>query len=64
MATPKDSPSSHPRPAKQPDREITCGGCGTKYIAKSSGCPNCGGTGGKRGDEMIKKVENDSDLFK
>lgn len=61
----QSSKGSHPRRSDAGNHEFTCSGCGTKYIAKSSGCPACKSNLGRRGDdELTKKVEDDSDLFK
>lgn len=58
-----DSP--RPQPRSSPATEYTCAACGTKYIAKSFGCPSCASKAGTRSDEeLTKKVIDDNDLKK
>lgn len=64
MASPESQDSLPRRPVESRAHERTCGTCGTRYIAKSGGCPSCGGVTGKRGDEITKKVMDEPDLIK
>lgn len=63
-----DSQEASPRPQdsqeSSPTREMTCGECGTNYIAKSLACPFCTSRTGKIGDEVTHKVLDAPDLVK
>lgn len=64
---PQPHDSRRPQPAERSpggSYEYTCPSCGTKYLAKSSGCPNCRSIGGQRGEEFTKKVDDPPDLLK
>lgn len=58
--------SQHPRQERAGSAfEFTCSNCGGKYLAKAGGCPTCDSPLGRRGDEVIKKVDDsDNDLMK
>lgn len=59
------SKPSQPRPLPTANYDFTCPGCGSKYIAKSSGCPYCRSAGIRGDDEITKKVmDDDMDLIK
>lgn len=48
---------------KPSQRERECQGCGHRWISAQSTCPQCGSFA-KAGDEVTKKVVDDSDLRK
>lgn len=56
------------RPLQPPSRgnhDVTCPNCGSRYIAKSAGCPLCGSQQGRVGnDEIVKKITDLPDLVK
>lgn len=54
----RNRPASSERP-----HEYSCPSCGTKFLAKSARCPKCHNNGDK-GDEVLKKITDDNDLFK
>jgi predicted RNA-binding Zn-ribbon protein involved in translation (DUF1610 family) len=61
-------PTSQPLPDSVPlqsrTREYECPSCGARYLAKSSACPFCKSHGATKGEEITKKIVDDSDLYK
>lgn len=60
---PNQDPSHRRPPTPSNNFEMKCSDCGYQWISKSASCPHCQNTA-NRGDEMTKKVVDDSDLFK
>lgn len=66
MSSDQKTPSSRPLPSAPANHERRCTTCGSTFISKGSACPMCStgrGVGGE-GEEFVKKVTDDSDLYK